>query len=200
MTDKLLEQVSALADDELSAREAELLLARMERDPDLRTAWERYHAIGEAMRGGLSANPGFAEQVAAVIDAEPAGERFARARTLLNLRPLAGMAIAASVAMLAVFTLQGPEPGSPSEVVPGAGSRPAALPVIAPRQADFSGVRSPELQDQLRGYLINHSEHAGTARLRGVMPYVQIAAHDTRPVDTVEEDAARPDGAPEQRD
>lgn len=184
MTDKLLEQVSALADDELPAREAELLLARMERDPALRDAWERYHALGEAMRGGLS-GASIAGRVAAAVEREPAASVSAVERW--HLRPVAGLAIAASVAVLAVLTLHQPQQPVPGSVVPAAGEPPATTPLLEPRQADFSGVRSPELQDQLRSYLLNHSEHAG-ARLRGVMPYVQLAAQDTRPVKTVDRD------------
>jgi len=193
MTDKVLEQVSALADDELDSREAELLLERMARDSGLRDAWEHYHLVGEAMRNGLPHTQGadFAACVAAVVEQDDrnGGRRFAVGRMLLQLRPVAGMAVAVSVAMLAVFTLQGPTGSGPSEVVPIAGNPPATVPLIAPRRVDFSGVRSAELQDQLRSYLLNHSEHSGSSRMRGgVMPYVQIAAQDTRPVDAAEED------------
>ncbi len=188
MTDKLLEQVSALADGELSAREAELLLARMERDSELRDAWERYHLAGEAMRGGLARlhGTGFAAGVAAAIEAEaaPAGRRAAAIRRALQ--PVAGFAVAASVAVLAVFTLQMPQQSSeglaPAEVVPRGDSIPVAVPRMRTQAVDFSGVRSEALQNQLRGYLLNHSEHTRSPRIRGVMPYVQIAAHDTRPV------------------
>lgn len=192
MTDKLLEQVSALADDELDSREAEMLLQRMQRDDKLRNAWERYHLVGEAMRSALpkATDLDLAARVATVIenDEESVHPVFAN-RIMQQLRPVAGLAVAASVAMLAVFTLQGPDDVGPFEVVPIAGNPPATVPLIAPRRVDFSGVRSPELQDQLRSYLLDHSEHSGSAKLRGgVMPYVQIAAQDTRPVDPVEED------------
>ena len=193
MTDKILEQVSAFADDELDAREAGLLLTRMQRDGALRDAWDRYHLIGEAMRQSLpeAHDAGFAERVATRIEREDNVNRSRHSvnRLLVQLRPVAGMAVAASVAMLAVFTLQGPPGSGPSEVVPGAGNTPLTVPVIAPRRVDFTGVRSQELQDQLRSYLLDHSEHSGSSRMRGgVMPYVQIAAQDTRPVDSVEED------------
>lgn len=192
MKDKLLEQVSALADDELDSREAEMLLQRMQRDGNLRDAWKRYHLVGEAMRGALprATDLDLATRVAAVIgqDEESARPVFS-GRMLQQLRPVAGLAVAASVAMLAVFTLQGPTDVGPSEVVPIAGNPPSTVPLIAPRRVDFSGVRSPELQDQLRSYLLDHSEHSGSVKLRGgVMPYVQIAAQDTRPVDPAEED------------
>ena len=190
MNDKLLEQVSALADDELDAREAALLLERMSRDNSLRDAWERYHLVGEALRKGVA--PGsidLAARVATLVehDSPENNRRLVSRHVLAQLRPVAGLAIAASVAMVAVFTLQAPM--APSEVVPVAGNPPATVPLMTPQRADFSGVRSPELQDQLRSYLLNHSEHSRSARLRGgVMPYVQIAAQDTRPVEVVEED------------
>lgn len=194
MTDKLLEQVSALADDELNPREADLLFARMERDGELRDAWERYHLIGETMRGAI-ARPhvaNVASRVAAALedDDAPAASRTVAARRLL--RPAAGVAVAASVAMLAVFTLKVPPDYSSADVVPDSGKAPVATPLVRAQAVDFSGVRSPELQNQLRGYLLNHSEHSGSPRIRGVMPYVQIAAHDTRAIRTAD-DAATPD-------
>lgn len=209
MNDKLLEQVSALADGELDAREAELLLARMERDAGLRDAWERYHLAGEAMRGGLARvhHHEFAAGVAAAIEQEaaPAGGRIAARRGLIRraLQPVAGVAVAAAVAVLAVFTLQAP-PLSVNpplgEVVPLGDSMPVAVPrtpvatrdELGAQAVDFSGVRSEALQNQLRGYLLNHSEHTRRPRIRGVMPYVQIAAHDTRPVETEDRDERNP--------
>lgn len=185
MTDKLHEQVSSLVDDELPGREAEVLMARLERDPSLRDSVERYALIGEAMRGTL---PGvyqrdLAARVAAAIkqDQPVPGRRFALGRRLLQLRPIAGLAIAASVATLALLTLQAPRIDAPSEVVPDMRLIGPA-PLINAQRVDFTGVRSPELQNQLRSYLLNHSEHSTNARLRGVMPYVQIAAHDSQPV------------------
>lgn len=203
MTDKLHEQVSSLVDDELSAREAEVLLARLERDPSLRDRVERYALIGEAMRGALPKvqQRDFAARVMAVIEQDELvpGRRFAVGRRLLQLRPVAGMAVAASVAMLAVLTLQAPQVEAPSEVVPDMRLNGTA-PLINAQRVDFTGVRSPELQNQLRSYLLNHSEHSTNARLRGVMPYVQIAAHDSQPVGAaVEESSDIDEKEPEER-
>lgn len=189
MTDKILEQLSALADGELPRAEASLLLLRMAREPALKKAWERYHLAGEAMRGSLADvhDRNFADKVMTAIgDVEaPAGRRLAAGRWLVRLRPVAGMAVAASVALAAIVSLQ-PMPGTapPSEIVPqnmAAGA--SGVPLLRTQQVDFSGVQSPELQNQLRSYLMNHNEHAGSASLRGVMPYVHIAAYDKRPVD-----------------
>ena len=54
MTDLPREQVSALADGELSVEEAELLLKRLQADPGLKKSWESYHLVGDAMRQGLA--------------------------------------------------------------------------------------------------------------------------------------------------
>lgn len=193
MSDKLLEQASAFADGELTGAEAPLFLARLQRDPELRAALGQYHLVGEAMRGTLPIQSrDFAAGVMTAIEkidtrvSQVATPGAARSVARFG-RPVAGFAVAASVAMLAIFTLQGPAgvPATatiPAEVVPGASSI-ASNPVLPARQVDFSNVGSPELQNQLRGYLMNHNEHAGSSRLRGVMPYVQIAAQDSSPIE-----------------
>src|SRR5690606_18261445 len=150
MNDKLLEQVSALADGELEAREAELLLARMAREPALRDAWERYHLAGEAMRGGLARlGPDFSANVASAIEREdtPAGGRVA-GRSVIGrlLQPIAGVAVAATVAMVAVFSLQVPPLSVDrpmGEVVPRSDIMPVAMPRATGgmQQVGFSGVR-----------------------------------------------------------
>lgn len=193
MSNKILEQASAFIDGELHDAEAPLFLARIERDAELRATIGRHELIGEALRGSLPAQRrDFAAGVMAAIEGiDPAElERdhssAAMPRKVVQLaRPVAGLAVAASVAMLAIVTLQGPAGvpagNAPAEIVPNAASV-ASNPVLPARQVDFSNVRSPELQNQLRSYLMNHNEHAGNSRLRGVMPYVQIAAQDSRPV------------------
>lgn len=186
MNDKILEQVSALADSELSSQEAELLFARMAKDAGLRDAWQDYHLIGDAMRNGLGEthDADFAARVLAAVDGveQPAGRRFNTNRWLVRLRPVAGLAVAASVAMVAVFALQQPHGPAPAEVVPTGAGSPATVPMLGAQQVDFTDVESPELQNQLRGYLLNHNEHAASAPMRGLMPYVQITARDSRPV------------------
>lgn len=205
MSDRILEQVSALADDELQEAETELLLERVARDADLRKAAARYAVIGEALRGSLPAQRrDFSAGVMAAIAADDTTDEYPvesvprltgtiTARLADVARPFAGAAVAASVAMLAIVMLQSPAGSqgdgdgtdlaeAPTEVVPVA-TGSASNPIVSGQQVEFSNVRSPELQNQLRSYLMNHNEHAGNARLRGVMPYVQIAADGSALVD-----------------
>jgi sigma-E factor negative regulatory protein RseA len=109
MSEQIREQVSAFLDGELPGTETELLLKRLTRDPELRQSFGRYALIGESLRG--ASNPlsvTFAVRVNRAIDGEPvvAPQPAARARPLRWWKPIAGTAVAAGVAAVAVVALQ----------------------------------------------------------------------------------------------
>lgn len=114
MSEQIREQVSAFLDGELPGSETELLLKRLTRDAELRESFGRYALIGEALRGaGRSADRsplsrGFAAGVNAAIDGEatPAGSLPMHARAPRWWKPVAGAAVAAGVAAVAVVALQ----------------------------------------------------------------------------------------------
>ena len=140
MNDLLNEQLSALVDGELPPEETALLLKRLEREPDLKQRLARYALAGDVLRGErLKAGPQLAMRVAQALAGEPAhvpgaieraavpvaadaglGDRPAAslrrapASTRRWLGPLAGLAVAATVAGLTVFVLQrgAGEPGA----------------------------------------------------------------------------------------
>lgn len=67
------EQISALADDELSDSQIELALAAL-RDPQGRADWDMYHQIGDVLRSddmAFSLSDGFSARMAARLEAEP---------------------------------------------------------------------------------------------------------------------------------
>jgi len=108
MTDPIHEQLSAFLDGELSAAESELLLKRVERDPDLKVLLERYVLAGEALRAtAVQSRPSrdFSSRVAAAIDGESLPER-ARRHATRWLKPVAGGAIAAGVAAVVLVSFQ----------------------------------------------------------------------------------------------
>lgn len=199
----MLEQLSALADGELPRAEAQLLLARLAREPELARAWERYHVAGEAMRRNLAPawRAGFADRVQARLGAEPVPTPV---RTLPRalLRPLAGGAIAATVALLAVLGIR--DQGAPDgEVVPTL----AATDPLAVAGVPFGAERveydpqAAELEARLNSYLLDHTASTG-GRIQGVAPYVRGAVVSTiRPVTapvpppTVVDAETRPDTA-----
>ncbi len=114
MSEQIREQVSAFLDGELPSTETELLLKRLTRGAELRESFGRYALIGEALRAaGSSAHRsplsrGFAAHVNAAIDGEalPVGSVPLHARAPRWWKPVAGAAVAAGVAAVAVVALQ----------------------------------------------------------------------------------------------
>jgi negative regulator of sigma E activity len=134
MSDQIREQVSAFLDGELPSSESELLLKRLTRDADLRASFGRYALIGETLRGASQApvTRGFAARVNRAIDGEPAtaipqGTRSEHARWW---RPVAGAALAAGVAAVAVVALQ-----QRAVVAPAMQARPVIAQSAKPAQA-----------------------------------------------------------------
>ena len=110
MNDAIRMQISAFVDGELPDNEADLLLRRMGQDAELRLRVAEYLAIGRALRGEVSV-PGvdrLHESISAQIDDKPIEETVESHgdKPATAMRPLAGVAIAASVALVAILGLQ----------------------------------------------------------------------------------------------
>lgn len=156
------EQLSAFVDDELDVREADLLARRFGADADLRGAASRYALIGDVIRDEVV--PGdpaeLPARVAREIDGQsaPAGERGSAARRLSLLRPLAGVAVAASVAVVAILSLSGRDPVGPGSAVTTVPESPMA--VVSPIAGSPSGISRAGSPSQLSRYYLNHSRYA----------------------------------------
>jgi len=149
MNDGIRMQVSAFVDGELPENEAELLLRRMSQDAELRQAVAEYLAIGRLMRAdpGLAGADRLHERIAAAIDDRPADADDSAGDTTASraVRPLAGIAIAATVALLAIFTLQ--QTTSVDE-----------LPADEPLPVVGVVPDIDEQQERQRQYFLNHAE------------------------------------------
>jgi sigma-E factor negative regulatory protein RseA len=196
MTDAVNEQLSACLDGELPAAELDLLLKRLERNPELREAIGRYTVIGESLRHGkpVVASRSFADKVMAAVEQEPvAARRTARISPVLarRLRPVAGVGIAAAVAALAIFSVQR------AGVLPAtvAVNEQAAVPataVVAQQAGDNTSYIVPTNTSQsafvpatrLTNYVVAHSEYSSPLARRSVLTGV------------LTEDDADPDVAP----
>ena len=67
MKDKL----SALIDGEMTLEEAAHIITAAKSNNELKTCWQHYHLIGDAMRGNQSLSANFCEKVMHSIDGEP---------------------------------------------------------------------------------------------------------------------------------
>jgi len=150
--DKVLDhtrlQLSALIDGELPLDEARFLLRRLEHDIELRDCWDRWQLCGDVLRGrvGVQAREDLAVRIAGAVAAEPMVSRDPAASHRW-LRWGSGAALAASVAMIALFlTRQSPDvrvtaARSPAQVASAPVPTPVQRPVdpaaapVAPRRA-----------------------------------------------------------------
>ena len=170
MSEKLREQISALTDDRLPQGEHELLLRRFAVDKALVRCWERYHLIGEAMRKNLPAadTRRLADRVMAEIRPEPAAvEPEQEPASVLFSRGLAGLAVAASVAFVAVLGLRHDARvqqtvSAPAEIVPaGAAAQQAPLSYGLMNDASWEATAT-QVEASPRSYLVNHDLIVGS--------------------------------------
>jgi len=155
MNDAIRMQISAFVDGELPQNEAELLLRRMCQDGDLRQQAAEFLAMGRVMRGErrVAGMKNLRERIAATLDdtslvqeevvvGKTGGPRF--------LRPLAGVAIAATVALAAIIGLQR------VSSVPGADTLPRDAAIAESIETESYTV--PEQDDgKLRDYYLRHT-------------------------------------------
>ena len=139
MNDTIRMQLSAFVDDELPENEAELLLRRVCQDDALRQEAAEYLAISRLMRdeAGFAGADRLNERVAAEIEQRPLIDKNLEVASgsARLVRPLAGFAIAASVALLAIFGLQQIDvPGNNDTVAPGGESIADATPQLTEEQ------------------------------------------------------------------
>jgi sigma-E factor negative regulatory protein RseA len=177
MKDSLYEQLSALVDDELTGSEHELLFRHIEKDEQIYGRLARYQLISDALQHHLPerVDPSFSLRLKRLLQAEPALRGHPRLAALV--RPIAGLAVAASVAVVAVVSLQTPrqDASAPAESV-------AALP--APDgylrvQDEAPAMAAPGTADRkLDIYLVNHNEYAVNRGMQGMLPYVRLVGHE----------------------
>lgn len=110
MNEAIKMQLSAFVDGELPENEAEMLLRRLSQDAELRQQVAEFMAIGRAMRGEVQVSgiDDLRARVAVAIDeASPIEEQTSDVPVEDRLvRPMAGFAIAATVALVAIFGLR----------------------------------------------------------------------------------------------
>ncbi len=109
MNDTIRMQISAFVDGELPENESELLLRRLSQDGEFRQVVENYFEIGRYIRRDAEV-PNMAQlrgRIAEALGEEVHVSEVADvAVSNKYIKPLAGFAVAASVAMLAIFSLQ----------------------------------------------------------------------------------------------
>ena len=172
MNNDTLEHLSSLMDGELSQETGLFVARRMGADAEFGQTWERYHLIRECLRrpGGKWSTLSLSVDVETV---PPAAARQAGRW----LRPLSGLAIAASVAALAVLVVV---PGTVSESTPAS---VATQPFTSPNSINISPVSEAasfnggSANQRLNSYLLRHNQVAGSVGGQGFISLVPIVTN-----------------------
>ncbi|MGB5259466.1 MAG: sigma-E factor negative regulatory protein [Gammaproteobacteria bacterium] len=182
MKDTLNEQISALVDDELDVAEQGLLLRQLARDESLLRQFARYQLVSDALQDNLPEriDPDFHVRIQTALQGEaaphaaPAGTHLGRLA-----KPLAGLAVAASVAVVAVLSLQSVR-DTTSQSAPVVASAPAPADYIRAEGQSPTAISATPTRD-LDAYLVNHNEFAANQGMRGMLPYVRFLGQGEQP-------------------
>jgi negative regulator of sigma E activity len=199
MTEEINDQISAFIDDELSEQESAFLVRRFEHDEAAHERAVRYSVIGSALRGELlQPYPAvLRRRIVSALDGAPvpSTSRVSERWSTRLVRPLLGVGIAASVALVALVGLRslnearvGPASGvapAPGLVVREVVSPPSY--VVPPEVAEPNAIVSPI---RLTNYLVHHGEYASRLSRTSVHSNVVGAAVDPTADDAVLEEAA----------
>lgn len=109
MSDKSSQQISNLMDGELENNASQFLLKRMASDDALKHTWENYHLIRSCLQ--KESQEPLVFDVASLVCEELGGmpkNKILTAKPQVNrwLKPIMGVGIAASVALMSVFVMQ----------------------------------------------------------------------------------------------
>ena len=213
MTDKIQEQISALVDDEIHDTELKTVITELTKNKASAECWQRYNLISDALRNNLpdAVEPDLARRVQLALENEPtvlAPQRMRiPAKMLPALKQVGGMAVAASVAVVMVVSLQNDQqsgldagqqmvqqqktapPSAPATLVADV-EQPAVQPqqpvAVSSRPVLVADIERPQpvavspqaFDPRFESYLINHSEYAVTT---GMLPYARVVESTAGP-------------------
>ncbi|NNF16847.1 MAG: hypothetical protein HKN70_08860 [Gammaproteobacteria bacterium] len=198
MTEQLKLQVSAYVDDELLDEECELLVHRLCTDDELQETVRRYSLIGDAIRGdNIAVQTLLSRRISLELadDQELADVAMpllanSASRWRRFIRPVTGIAVAATVATVAVLSLQGPVDHSADGLLPStttaqvdAADGGLLAPVTLP---PFNGpsVRNASAvpQSRMDKYLIRHRSYASGLGGQSIMGFRDVSNYVVVPL------------------
>ncbi len=199
--DKTNESLSALIDGEMDEHEMVRFIRELQHEAQQQQTWQRYHLIGDALRKNLPAHidGSFASRVSQAIVAEdihsttvvkfkPKPNASLQSHSTFS-KPLAGFALAASVAAVAYLGVgmiavdeQVSAPHLASNVLPLSSPviQPATLDGFQTVQGQRWNVDTPAVESRLNSYLQNHNTLSSVTAMNSLMlPNVRLV--ETQP-------------------
>ena len=206
MTNSSDERISALMDGELDEQMQHSAMDELLNKTEARDTWARYHLISDTLRQHLPAgmDTQFSSRVMSALEDEPTILAPRTTQTSSMARRLSGLAVAASVAAVAVMGVQfmyqqdgqlpaeqmAQAPVSPTASV--ANKAFARAPIrqniqtvtqsmnptaMTPRLAQQqSPLTQKRFHPNLNKYLVDHNQLTARTAVQGVMPYARLVA------------------------
>lgn len=187
------EMVSVLFDGQSESAECQIPQAQIKQlvdNENTRTQWSTYQLIGAVLRSEddlaatASGGDSLADKVRAEIAAEPTILAPRAKSRPKYLQPIAGLALAASVAGLAVVGIQqmssdSIQQGEPLSVANITAAEQVLSPVNVVQDTPELVVDLEEHQRRLNSYLVNFNEQRTRLGMPGVNPYVRIVGFES---------------------
>lgn len=205
LTNKRKEKISAFLDNDM--HRDELMSFSLSAETDDAGVVQRYQILGDALRGEMSdssfvdvshavrealANENIADGVP-VVKSEHSPGKQGTTPAIFDisawLRPIAGMAVAASVAVVMVVTLSGQEGGAPTPVATSVELQPVvrvasddqagSQPGNQPGSGNVNNLTPSINRNLANHHLVNqHLEFATQDALQGRLPYVRAVSYE----------------------
>ncbi len=204
MSEDKMERISALMDGELDSRERNIAIENIELDPETKRSWQRYHIIGDTMRNTMPASvkPDLATRLNEMLEHEPTVLAPKRKNKFISrdfTKPLAGLAVAASVTAVAIFGIQNSnqqtpdlEGGAPDIAANGSQISPiddnigfapiteSSMVNVIPstvRTVKYEPVENTLEAKRLNPYILNHNQVNSRMGVQGVSPNARLVGH-----------------------
>jgi sigma-E factor negative regulatory protein RseA len=184
MSKETREHLSSLVDGEISRETSRFLVRRLGVDEELSATWTRYHLIRDCLRhpeGGM-AGEDLSARVSAALE-EDAAATPVRRRKRAWLKPAAGFAIAASVALMAVVGVTprdvgtAPVDGNLAEQAPVQPfTSPQGLSRV-PGSSAASLLGGGQEDSRMNAYLLRHYQATGSTGGKGFVTFVPIVVN-----------------------
>jgi sigma-E factor negative regulatory protein RseA len=196
MSKETREHLSALVDGEISPDTSRFLVKRLGSDDELRATWTRYHLVRDCLRhqDGAIAGDELSARISKAIENEQP-ERQQPSVSRRWLKPVTGMAIAASVALMAISAVGPGMLGTPisngeqaeASKVQQFNTPQSLSPAPIANQASYSGGRN-SYDRKMDAYLLRHYQATRVAGGKGFVTYVPIVITGSKFSDGTESD------------
>ena len=184
-------QISALMDGELD----DMAVKKLLEDKSIKQTWQRYHIISDVIQNRVPINTSsqLALRISELIKNEPAIVAPSRQKILNYFKPVAGAAVAATVAAMAILAVQQYRADDLTPATPVAVNIPVpaqvnqvGVPVQIVQADNVRQVRQQQLIEsnpdnvQIRRYLLNHNEYQMNMGVHGAVPHVRLVTIDRK--------------------